>query len=74
MHKDNERMYGKPCSQLSFVQYRPLDKKELLDMPIEQYLASWRFEQREKLDQLGVKTGSYLIIPCVLLAFFMSLL
>jgi hypothetical protein len=27
-------------------------------MPVEQFLASLRFEQRRKLDQLGVEIGS----------------
>jgi hypothetical protein len=31
---------------LSFVQYRPLLQNELLDTPVEQFLASLRFEQR----------------------------
>jgi len=39
----------------SFVQHRP---QKSLDMPIERFLTSLRFEQREKLDQLGVEIGS----------------
>ena len=45
MHKD-----------LSFVQQLP---QKLLDMPVERFFASLRFEQREKLDQLGVEIGSF---------------
>jgi hypothetical protein len=45
MHKD-----------LSFVQHRPQNS---LDMPIERFFASLRFEQRGKLDQLGVEIGSF---------------
>jgi hypothetical protein len=37
------------------VQYRP---QKSLDMPIERFLASLRFEQRGKLDQLGIEIGS----------------
>jgi len=32
---------------------------EPLDMPIERFFASLRFEQREKLDHLGVEIGSF---------------
>jgi hypothetical protein len=39
----------------SFVQHRPLPENELLDVPVEQFLASLRFEQRGKLDQLGIE-------------------
>jgi hypothetical protein len=28
-------------------------------MPVEQFLISFRFEQRGKLDQLGIETGSF---------------
>ena len=38
------------------VQYRPFKS---LDMPVERFLSSLRFEQREKLDQLGIKIGSF---------------
>jgi hypothetical protein len=38
------------------VQHCPL---ESLDMPIERFFASLRFEQREKLDQLGIEIGSF---------------
>jgi hypothetical protein len=41
------------------VQYRPLLEKELLDIPVEQFLACLRFEQRGKLEQLGVEIGSF---------------
>jgi hypothetical protein len=40
----------------SFVQHRP---QKSLDMPIERFFASLRFEQRGKLDQLGVEIGSF---------------
>ena len=45
MHKD-----------LSFVQYRP---QKSLDMTIERFLASLHFEQRGKLDHLGIEIGSF---------------
>jgi hypothetical protein len=41
------------------VRFRPLFNKELLDMPVEQFLASLRFEQRGKLDQLGIEIGCF---------------
>jgi hypothetical protein len=40
----------------SSVQYHP---QKPLDMPIERFFASLRFEQRGKLDQLGVEIGSF---------------
>ncbi len=40
------------------VSFRPLLENELLDMPVERFLASLRFEQRGKLDQLGIEIGS----------------
>jgi len=40
----------------SFVQHRP---QKSLDMPIERFLASLRFEQKGKLDQLGIEIGSF---------------
>ena len=40
------------------VRFRPLCKNELLDMPVEQFLASFRFDQRGKLDQLGINISS----------------
>jgi hypothetical protein len=40
----------------SLVQYRP---QKSLDMPIERFFASLRFEQRGKLDQLGLEIGSF---------------
>ena len=40
------------------VLFRPLFENELLDIPVEQFLASLRFEQRVKLDQLGIGMGS----------------
>jgi len=39
----------------SFVQHRP---QKSLDMPIERFLAYLRFEQRGKLDQLGIEIES----------------
>ena len=41
------------------VQYRPLLENELLDIPVEQFLASLRFEHREKLDKLGIEKGTF---------------
>jgi hypothetical protein len=38
------------------VRFRP---QKSLDIPIERFLASLRFEQRGKLDQLGVEIGSF---------------
>jgi hypothetical protein len=38
------------------VLFRP---QKSLDMPIERFLASLRFEQRGKLDQLGIEIGSF---------------
>ena len=37
---------------------RPLRRLEPLDVPVERFLASVRFEQRGKLDQLGIEIGS----------------
>ena len=39
------------------VLFPPQLKNELLDMPVGQFLASLRFEQRGKLDQLGIEIG-----------------
>jgi hypothetical protein len=39
-----------------FVQHRP---QKSLDRPIERFLASLRFEQRGKLDRLGIEIGSF---------------
>jgi hypothetical protein len=33
--------------------------KKTLDIPIERFLASLRFEQRGKLDQMGIEIGSF---------------
>lgn len=41
------------------VQFRPLFEKKLLDVPVEQFLVSLRFQQRGKLDQLGIEIGSF---------------
>jgi len=38
------------------VQYRPL---KALDIPVERFLVSLRFEQRGKLDQLGIEINSF---------------
>jgi hypothetical protein len=46
--------YGEGGS--SFVQHRP---QKSLDMPIERFFASLRFEQRGKLEQLGIDIGSF---------------
>lgn len=35
----------------------PSLENKLPDMPFEQFLASLRFDQREKLDQMGVSIG-----------------
>ena len=40
------------------VLFRPQIEKELLDVPVEQFLSSLRFQQRGKLDQLGIEIGS----------------
>jgi hypothetical protein len=40
----------------SFVQYRP---QKSLGMPVERFFASLRFEQRGKLDQLGIEIDSF---------------
>ena len=37
---------------------RPQIENELLDVPVEQFLASLRFNQKGKLDQLGIEIGS----------------
>jgi hypothetical protein len=47
-------IYGEGGS--GWVQYRP---QKSLDMQIERFLASLRFEQRGKLDQLGIEIGSF---------------
>jgi hypothetical protein len=41
------------------VLFRPLVENELLDKPVEQFLTSLRFEQRGKLDQLGIEMGTF---------------
>ena len=41
------------------VLLRPLFDKELFNMPVEQFLASLRFEQRESLDQLGIEISTF---------------
>jgi hypothetical protein len=47
-----------PGFKFERVQHRPLLEKELLDQPVEQFLASLRFEERGKLDQLGIEIES----------------
>jgi len=37
------------------VRFRPLFEKELLDMSVEQFLASLRFPQRGKLDDIELE-------------------
>lgn len=39
------------------VLFRLLVQNRLLDMPVEQFLTSLRFEQGGKLDQLGTEMG-----------------
>ena len=41
------------------VRFGPLLEKELLDQPVEQFLASLRFDQRGKMDQLGIEMGTF---------------
>ena len=41
------------------VLFRPLLENELLDMPVDQFLTSLRFEHRGKLDQLEIEIGSF---------------
>jgi hypothetical protein len=43
----------------SQVPFRPLFQKELLDMPVEKFLASLRFHHWGKLEQLGIDLGSF---------------
>jgi hypothetical protein len=40
----------------SFVQHRP---QKSLDIPIGRFFASLSFEQRKKLDQLGIEIGNF---------------
>jgi hypothetical protein len=40
------------------VLFRPLLENELLEIPIEQFFASLRFDQRGKLEQLGIEMGT----------------
>ena len=40
------------------VPFRPLFELELLDMPVEQFFAYLRLEQRGKLDRFGIEIGS----------------
>jgi hypothetical protein len=47
--------HGEGCS--SFVQHRP--QKSLGTTYVERFLASLRFEQRGKLDQLGIEIGIF---------------
>ena len=43
----------------SLVTFPPLLENELLEMPIERFFASLRFEQRGKPDKLGVEMGFF---------------
>jgi hypothetical protein len=36
-----------------------ISTQKSLDVPIERFIASLRFEQRGKLDQLGIEIGSF---------------
>ena len=40
------------------VRFGPQIENELLDVPVERFLVSQRFEQSGKLDQLGIEIGS----------------
>ena len=42
-----------------WVQYRPQFENEPLDMPVERFLAYLCFEQRSKLNQLGIEMGDF---------------
>ncbi len=55
VRKPDSNECGSDKNGSSFIQHRP---QKSLDMPIEQFLASLRFAQRGKLDQLGVNIGS----------------
>jgi hypothetical protein len=49
----------RPCAyhkDVSFIQHRP---QKSLGMPVERFFASLRFEQRGKLDHLGIEVGSF---------------
>jgi hypothetical protein len=48
--------YGEGGSEQ--VRFGPLLENELLDLPVERFFASLRFDQRGKLDQLGIEMGS----------------
>jgi hypothetical protein len=50
---DFEQNHGAGGSEK--VRFRP---QKSLDMPVERFLASLRFEQRRKLDQLAIEIGS----------------
>ncbi len=41
------------------VLFRPQIENEPLDIPVEWFLSMLRFEQRGKLDQLGIEIGSF---------------
>jgi hypothetical protein len=41
------------------VLFRPLLENELLDLSVEQFFASLRFEQHGKLGQIGIEIGSF---------------
>jgi hypothetical protein len=50
------RNYPTQKKSLFRVLLRP---QKLLGMPIERFFASLRFEQKRKLDQLGIEIGSF---------------
>jgi hypothetical protein len=41
------------------VRFRPQIETEPFDVSVERFLASLRFQQRGKLDQLGIEIGSF---------------
>ena len=41
------------------VQLRPPVQFEPLDVPVERFLDSVRFEHRSKIDQLGIELGTF---------------
>ena len=58
----SERTYTEEVAGSAAVQrrlFRRFVENELLDMPVEQFSASLRFEQRGKLEQLGIEVGTF---------------
>lgn len=43
----------------SRVPFPPLAEIELLDMSVEQFLSSLHFDQKRKIDQLGIDLASF---------------